>query len=267
MNEPPEAHQAAALKELAKIVPLDAEGKPSKNGKIVLLAIGMSNTTASFSKFKETADRDPQKSPALVIVDGAQGGQAAAEWASPDSKVWSVVEQRLKAAGVTSQQIQIAWIKQANKRPPDDFPGHAKKLHSDLVTDLNLAKAKYPNLRVTYLSSRIYGGYATTVLNPEPQAYEGAFAMRWLILDQIKGEAKLNYDAARGPAVSPLLLWGPYLWADGTTPRKSDGLIWVREDLQTDGTHPSGSGRQKVADMLLKFCKTDAGARGWFLKP
>src|SRR5205809_6469985 len=62
-NEPPEAHRAAALDECRRIVPLDEQGKPSKDGKIVLLSVGMSNTAGVFVTFKETADRDPQKSP------------------------------------------------------------------------------------------------------------------------------------------------------------------------------------------------------------
>ena len=62
--------------------------------------------------------------------------------------------------------------------------------------------------------------------------------------DQIKVAEELNYDAARGPVKAPLLLWGPYLWGAGTTPRKSDGLVWLREDLSNDGTHPSDSGRE-----------------------
>jgi lysophospholipase L1-like esterase len=65
---------------------------------------------------------------------------------------------------------------------------------------------------------------------------------------------------------APLLLWGPYLWADGTTPRKADGLVWERDDLAGDGTHPSQSGRRKVADQLLKFVKTDPLAATWFVK-
>jgi len=70
-----------------------------------------------------------------------------------------------------------------------------------------------------------------------------------------------------GDAVAPLLLWGPYLWGDGMTPRKSDGLIWTREDLAGDGTHPSPtSGREKVATLLLKFLKGDPNARGWFCR-
>jgi hypothetical protein len=62
------------------------------------------------------------------------------------------------------------------------------------------------------------------------------------------------------------LLWGPYFWGDGTTPRKSDKLIWERGDLAGDGTHPSQSGREKVANMLLTFFKTDPLASTWFVK-
>ena len=123
-----------------------------------------------------------------------------------------------------------------------------------------------PNLRIAYLGSRIYGGYASTVLNPEPYAYEGAFAVRGLIQDQIKGEPNLKYDDAADASKVPLLLWGPYFWADGIQPRKSDGLIWERNDLGGDGTHPSETGRQKVAEMLLKFFKNDPLASGWFTK-
>jgi hypothetical protein len=266
-NEPPPAHAAAAKRELAKIQPLDAGGKPAGDGKIVLLSVGMSNTTQEFSRFKQLADADPERSPRLVIVDGAQGGQAAAQWAaSPDSRVWQTVDERMKAAGVSDKQVQVVWLKQANIRPTEEFPEHAKKLAADVTTILHMLKARFPNLRVAYLGSRIYAGYATTQLNPEPYAYEGAFAMRRVIQDQIQGDPKLNCDPSRGEVKAPLLLWGPYLWADGMKPRQSDGLTWTRNDLTPhDGTHPSPAGRQKVAELLLKFCKSDAGARTWFL--
>jgi hypothetical protein len=65
---------------------------------------------------------------------------------------------------------------------------------------------------------------------------------------------------------APLVLWGPYLWASGATPRKADGLAWKPEDFANDGTHPATSGRQKVAEQLLKFFKTDATSKGWFVK-
>jgi len=126
-------------------------------------------------------------------------------------------------------------------------------------------KDKFPNLRIAYPSSRIYAGYASTPLNPEPYAYESAFSVRWLIEDQMEGKPELNYDPEKGDVESPLLLWGPYLWGDGVNPR-TDGLVWLREDLAGDGTHPSLSGRQKVAEMLLRFFKIDMNAKRWFLK-
>ncbi len=261
-NTPPEEHLKAALAEAARICPLDAEGKPAPEGKIVLLSIGMSNTTQEFSKFKDLADRDPAKSPQVVIVDGAQGGQDAARWSTNDARAWTVAEQRLRAAGVAPQQVQAVWMKHARIGPAQygEFPKHADELKGHILASLNIARERYPNLRLVFLSSRIYAGYAVTPLNPEPYAYESAFAVRGLIQDQIRGEAK-------GPVKAPLLLWGPYLWGDGVTPRKSDGLVWQREDLGGDGTHPSNSGREKVARLLLGFLKSDPCAKTWFLRP
>ena len=121
---------------------------------------------------------------------------------------------------------------------------------------LQHAKSRFPNLRIAYLSSRIYGGYATTPLNPEPYAYESAFAARWLIQKQIAGDRELQFDDRGGAAKAPLLLWGPYLWADGVKGRKSDKLVYRRDDLAQDGTHPSQAGREKVAQLMLEFFKT-----------
>jgi len=275
-NTPPPAHLAAAMREAAKIVPLDASGRPSPGGKIVLLSIGMSNTTQEFSEFKRIADADPAKSPNVVIVDCAQGGQDAIVWARAESGMngdrpspWTVLDQRLTASGVTALQVQAAWLKQARAGPAalGAFPAHARELQANLVSILEIAKKRCPNLRLAFLSSRVYAGYATTNLNPEPYAYESAFSVRWVIQDQIKGEPALNFAPERGEARAPLALWGPYLWADGVAPRPADGLVWKREDLGADGTHPSMSGRQKVAALLLEFFKSDPSARPWFTRP
>ncbi len=265
-NEPPPAHLAAARKQTEKIAPLDAAGQPSKDGRIGLVSISMSNATQEFSLFKQLADRDPNKSPSVTIVDCAQGGQAMAEWVDPNARAWAQAAQRLKQAGVSAKQIQVVWVKLANKRPRGDLAEHGRKLEQDTLAVLHNAKAYFPNLRIAYLGSRIYGGYASSPLNPEPYAYEGAFAGRWLIQNQINGDPELQYDEAEGEVKTPLLLWGPYFWANGTTPRKSDGLVWERKDLAGDGTHPSDGGRRKVAEMLLTFFKQDALAAKWFTK-
>ena len=86
-----------------------------------------------------------------------------------------------------------------------------------------------------------------------------------MIQSQIHGDAALNFDPALGEVKAPLVLWGPYFWADGTTPRRSDNLVWERKDFGGDGTHPSESGRQKVALLLLNFFKNDSLASSWFV--
>ncbi|MBW3595917.1 MAG: hypothetical protein KY475_01430 [Planctomycetes bacterium] len=265
-NAPPAKHREAALAAAAGIEPLDANGKPAADGAIVLVSISMSNATQEFSMFKRIADSHDAKSPQLTIVDCAQGGQAMAEWASPEAPPWREAKRRLQAAGVTPEQVQVAWIKLANKAPQGSLEEHGRKLQRDMEAVIQNAKAKFPNLKIAYLSSRIYAGYATGALNPEPYAYESAFVVRWLIQDQIDGDPALNYDPDRGAVKAPVLLWGPYLWADGVTPRKSDGLIWTRGDLAGDGVHPSQSGREKVAHMLLDFFQTDETAKSWFTK-
>lgn len=266
-NSPPETHRRAAKERLAQIRPLDTAGRPATDGKIVLVSISMSNATQEFSRFKRLADADPEKSPRLVIVDCAQGGQAMAEWAPPEARPWTESLRRIAAAAVSPQQVQVAWIKLANKMPKGRLTEHGRKLERDTLSVLHNAKARFPNLRIAYLGSRIYGGYAATPLNPEPQAYEGAFVARWLIQRQMRGDAALNHDPAKGEVNSPLLLWGPYLWADGTKGRKLDALVWQPEDLGGDGTHPSPAGREKVARLLLDFFKTDPLAKAWFAAP
>jgi hypothetical protein len=273
-NEPPADHLKRAMAASSKIQPLDAAGKPKPDGKIALVSIGMSNTTQEFSRFKKIADSSAEKNPNLVLVDGAQGGRDAPAWVEGRGNikaeaVWSVVDDRLKAANVSREQVQIVWIKQAIAGPANrgDFPKHADALTDDLAVIITRAKERFPNLQIAYVSSRIYAGYATGQLNPEPYAYEGAFSVQRLIAKQVKGDAALNCDAAKGAVKAPVILWGPYLWADGTKGRKQDKLVWNRDDFANDGTHPSESGREKVAQVLSDFFKTDATSKPWYLKP
>ena len=251
-NEPSPELAARAKQALARIRPLNAEGKPAPDGKIVLVSLGMSNTTMEFGTFKRLADTDTHKAPNLIIVDCAQGGKTAAVWATQDQP-WEVAATRLQKADVTPAQVQVMWLKEANAGPTTGWPAATDQLRDDLRTDIKRAREKYPNLRLIFLSSRIYGGYATTRLNPEPYAYEGAFAVRAVIRDQ--------------PADGPVLLWGPYLWTNGEKGRALDDLKWTREDCGPDGTHPSPKGQDKVAKLLLDFFTKNGNAKPWFAKP
>jgi len=251
------------------VVPLDAGGQPAPDGKIVLLSCGMSNTTMEFQYFVRHGMADVARNPHVLIVDGAQGGQTARVTANPQANYWKVDDERLAAAGATAKQVQVVWIKQANARPTEGFPEAAKILANDVTGTLHVLKDRFPNLKIAYLSSRIYAGYATSPLNPEPYSYEGGFSMKWVIADQIAGKPELNYDPAKGAVRAPWLAWGPYLWTDGLKGRTMDSLVWLKDDVvEADRTHPSDpAGREKVAAMLLAFFKTDPTAKVWFLKP
>ena len=221
-------------------------------GKIVLLSIGMSNATAEFSAFKRAADRDPAKNANLTIVDGAQDGWDATR-VTTDPSYWDSVDQRLIAAGVSANQVEAVWLKEAIAGEARRFPRDARALQADLRAIVRTMRVRYPNLHLIYLSSRTYGGYAITGLNPEPAAYDSGYAVRGVIQDRMVGKLK-----------GPWLGWGPYLWTDGLIER-SDGLTWTCDDVESDGTHPSKSGVQKVVNLLITFFKTDPTARRWFV--
>ncbi|HEX8674572.1 MAG TPA: hypothetical protein VF710_21915 [Longimicrobium sp.] len=116
-----------------------------------------------------------------------------------------------------------------------------------------------------FISSRIYAGYATTALNPEPYAYESGFAVKWLIQDQID-QARTGTPSARSGdlAAAPWLAWGPYLWARGAQPNAA-GLAWLPTDYAADGTHPARTGEEKVGALLLDFFKSSPFTRCWFV--
>jgi len=165
-NEPPESHNAAAERETKKVQPLDSEGNPAADGKIGLVSISMSNATQEFSRFKRLADGDPDKSAMVSIVDCAQGGQTMARWADPEAACWTEADRRLTASRVTSEQVQVAWVKLANAGPSGELEEHGEQLDRDTRAVLRNLKARCPNLRIAYLASRIYGGYADGRLPP-----------------------------------------------------------------------------------------------------
>lgn len=255
-NVPPPVHLKAGQNLAAAIQPV--------NGKIVLLSIGFSNPSIEFPAFQKRVAADPDVNPHLVTVNGCVGSQAAHMIADPNANYWSIVDQRLKDAGVTREQVEAVWLKEVNPGA-NPWESELKRLHDDEVSILHILHDRFPNLKLTYVTSRSYGGYTELGGSPEPAAYETGFAVKALINDQITGNPELNYDPARGAVRSPWIEWGPYIWTDGEKGRK-DGFVYLREDLREDGLHPSEKGAAKISAMMLAFFKTDPATRPWFLK-
>src|SRR5262249_23077800 len=112
-NNRPPSHLAARMEiSTNQIQPLDANRQVNTNsGKIVLLSIGMSNTTDEWAvggagSFTNIANADPAKNPRLTIVDGAQGGEASTDWTNINSITWSTIVSRLAAANAKTNQVQ-----------------------------------------------------------------------------------------------------------------------------------------------------------------
>lgn len=285
-NDIPASHRAAGLVAAESVQPLDAAGAPSATGRVVLLSIGMSNTTQEFcsqsgtpgscdawSFMGQAAADAAVNHTTLAIVNGARGGQTASVWTSASSAEYDRIRDTwLVPQGLSERQVQVVWVKVANARPTvslPDSPADAYRLVTQLGQITRALKSRYPNVRQIFFSSRIDAGYATTTLNPEPYAYESGFAVKWAVDAQIRQAASGTADpragdlryAAGGPAA--WMAWGPYLWAAGLSPR-SDGLTWSITDFATDGTHPAQSGRQKVGALLLGFFKSSPVTRCWF---
>lgn len=297
-NTMPSDHYNDGMSSASAIQPRDTNGTVSSNGKIVFLGIGMSNTTielcggATFDSngdplatacqlpynqpqsFMAQAAADPGVNHStLAIMDGAKGGETLEKWDPTGSNGYAnydrVRDQVLAPNGLSEKQVQAVWLKGANSQPTVSLPSSGADAYTakrQLGNILRTIRSRYPFIRQVFLSNRIYAGYATSCLNPEPYAYEMGFTNKWLIAAQI--------NQMRGGGIDPIagdlsygktawVAWGPYLWASGTTPR-SDGLVWLRSDLRlSDGTHPNTAAEQKVGTLLLNFFKASPHA-AWF---
>ncbi len=262
-NTRPANHEQSGIAIADTILPVDINGNyDPDNGKIIFLSIGMSNTNMEFETFQQMAKEDPETNSNILYLNGALSSQTSDRWLDPNAITWQNIADRLNQYGLSPAQVQVVWIKLTQTKG-GDFPAKAQSLESDLKTIVRNLKSAYPNTKIAYLSSRIYSYTYFRGLSPEPNAYETGFSVKWLIEKQINGDSTLNFDPEKGEVVAPYLSWGPYLWANGQTPR-ADGLVWLPEDFEFDCTHPTSSGRQKVANQLLDFFKSDTTSKSWF---
>jgi hypothetical protein len=180
---------------------------------------------------------------------------------------------------VTAKQVVAVWLNDPHSQPKGTYPADMAQQESDVISALQNMQIYFPNLKLAYIESMHYAGYATNnpIILPEPYAYETGFAMQTVIADQINGQTNLNYNPNNGPVVAPWLSWGTYDWANGMTPNNptgsdgttlpSGGLEWSCSDVGPDGVHASTVGKYKDAALITSFFKTDETATPWYLAP
>jgi len=269
-NFMPKGHDNDGVNYAKQIEPLDANGNPDPNGKMALISIGMSVASDTFEIFTEDAGADPSVNPQLVFVPGAQPRLGANNWTLLTLPAWQdIFEYFLPQSGVTADQVVAAWVESVDANPRGGFPADMVTLQTELETTAQLLHTAFPNLKIAFFTSREYAAYENGLPHqgdPEPYAYESAFAVRGAIQDQLNGVPGMNYNPVKGPVNAPWIAWGPYIWANGMMAR-SDGLTWSCHQFRADGEHPSqiGGGSEQDANMLLNFFKNNDATAPWFL--
>ncbi len=259
-NTPPPAQLAAAM--------TDAQNIAAGSSPYVLISVGVSITRTIWDEFGPMEAADPALNHNLVLVNAAIDGTDSPDWTSPTSGTWqTITNYYLPYQNVNANQVVAAWIMMPHSNQSGTYPGDMQNQENDLISILQNLHTYFPNLQLAYVSSLHYGGYQPSNSYPEPYAYEFGLAVQNVIADQINGSnPALNNNPANGPVMAPLLLWGPYTWANGLLGR-NDGLTWDCQDVTSDGLHPSALGRNKMAGLLSTFFRSDPTAAPWFLQP
>lgn len=298
-NPVPNDHAYAGSQRAARVVPI--------NGKIVLLALGMSNAALEFGRFQATyINGNPAVNPHLKVINAASGGgpgpcdftlangppNSVCNDAFTENAYDYVRDTYLTPGGVTERQVEVIWYKfavpfSAQLAPPPTLPdarANAFVYEGYMGGALRAIKRRYPNIKLVFITSRIYGGYDQASKSPEPYAYESGFATKFLIQAQIdqadRGGGPDPVAGDLGYDVAPWVAWGPYIWANGETPDSYNGVDWcagllspgapcngAEQDFQSDLLHPSCAGQTKVAAQLWDFFSTSELTAGWFLAP
>lgn len=242
-NIMPDAHLAAA----PAVEPI--------GGVVGVVSLGMSNASQEWEAVMAAAAARGDLDPALRFGNGSIAGETMSTWANPNARVWDEAVERIRADGLSVDEVQVVWMKMGSQLA--ELPGSQADriaLERDwLLEILDTAKVRFPNLRQVYLSSRIYVGYGANPSHAEPQTgYDNGLAVRAVVSEAVAGNTAV------------WAAWGPYLWADGLAGR-DDGLMWECNDFEVDGVHPSPSGESKVAQLVVDFFGANDPACGWFL--
>lgn len=253
-NEMPAAHRQAGQRIAGTIVPLNALGRPDPNGQIVVAVAGHSNTRRYFNGFSQHVAEQiaaGRVNPRVVISNSAVSSKLCQDWLRDPAMDRSAEVQVLLLLTTYHSTNRSATQQRQPEVMSMPFEQKMRKMKDDLRSILEVMTRQCPNLKIAYVGSDTWRGYSRM----EPQVYEEAFAVKWLIEDQLRGDAELAFEGAKRKV--PWLAWGGYIW-EASPPR---------ERFVGDGVHPSAQGEAFVTERWFEALSADAAARGWFLSP
>jgi hypothetical protein len=256
-NDMPEAHRTAGERLARTILPL-GNGKPDpQNGQVLAVAIGHSNPKRyfdEFGSFLKTKAQQGEVSSRFVLVNACQGGKLCQDWAAEcrqgQLKVPRPAEVQVLFVLVTYHRANRNATQTKNPEVlTTPFEKKMLRMKEELKLILQTAVKTCPNLKLAYLGADTWRGNASL----EPEVYEEAFAIQWLIADQLRGEADLAFDGPQRKV--PWLAWGGYIW-EANAPR---------DRFVGDGVHPSDKGTAFVVNRWYEALAKDSTARPWFV--
>lgn len=253
-NQVPITHAALGLVSAMSVRGRNFAGdEVETNGRTVIASLGgMSNAKREWAAFMKLYRTKYGLGRRLTFHNGNRGAWDAKRIAVDEpAAYWQWFMAGLAKRNLSPAQVQVAWIKNSVRGQNKPYPADADELRQYLEIILQAAVDRFPNLSQVVFSSAIYSGYNTKPTpRKEPHAFNEGLGVKALV------EAHLGQ-------VKPWIAWSGYLWADGATPR-SDGLVWLRSDFETDMVHPGPTGEAKVAAMLMKAFETNSATAGWF---
>ncbi len=253
-------------KTIAKgIKPLDGDGNVNFGDGVVLVAgFGPSVPGHIYNKFVEHVRTPSEKydmNPCMDAINLCVGGKDIS-YPTADSlyvDYWEGLVQKVYDVGYTPEQVQIGWMYFNAKglTEPPAFPDKSLEMEESYIQFINRAMEYFPNLKIMYISSRHWGGFADTTITEyyslaEPASYQNSWSVKWTVESQINGtDPRLQYKGANPKA--PYILWGPNFWCDGELKRMWDDKKYVCELSfdEDDGYHLSDQQDSKDALDIL----------------
>ena len=246
-----------------RIKPLDSNGKSSDTGRIVFISLGASigghNMVALISK----TIHNPLTNPRLTMANCNNGSGAASlnSMMNPNDPYWAHVDKILSSHHITYKQVQIIYLETDDSLPITSFPQRAYQFRDDMKNAMQVCKTKFKHLKLVYVLGRTTTWNKTQIQNIEPAPYYNGWGEKFFIEDQINGVAGTQYKG--DSAVAPLVTWGWYQWANGTTIPRQDGFIWTQDET-VDGLHATTDGQDTLSTRFQNFLLTDKYASVWY---
>ena len=250
------------------IKPLSGNGTVDSGvGKICFVSLGGSISGHMMDSLKQKTLRDTTTNPYLKLLNCSNGGGVASfeNIADPNDDYWNHVSKVLVGGRATYKQVQVVYLESEDSLKITGFPKRPKTVKDNIEAAIRTCKAKFVNLKLVYLLGRTTtfpdSFTITMVTNKEPCPYYNGWACKFAIEDQIHGKPGTEYKG--DSAVAPMVTWGWYQWADGTTNPRNDGFVWLPSET-ADGLHANDEGQDTLSTRFRNFLLTDPVAKIWY---